>query len=124
MKINSELTNFTTSNKQIELIESIEYVHGPLLTTEELLKLRSVNAFVKRYFESQNLHYSQVLSVSNELITCKAFVGHEQVSECTESTFNKARVKAAILAIQEFNIDLLKLWLCHHKEDLQNYLNV
>lgn len=124
MHINPELSNFNTSDKQIELIESIEYVQGPQLTIDQLLKLRSVNGFVKRCFENQNHQYSQVLSVSNDLVTCKVFVDNEQVSECTETTFNKARVKAAILAMQEFDLELLRLWLADHKGDLQNYLNV
>lgn len=124
MQINPDLRDFNTSDKQIELIESIGYIQGPQLTIDQLLQLRSVNAFVKRCFENHNHQYTQVLSVSNNLVTCKVFVDNEQVSECTEATFNKARVKAAILAMQEFDLELLRLWLADHKSDLQNYLNV
>jgi hypothetical protein len=96
---------------------------GNLLSLDDLLETRSISSFVKKYFEGQNARYTQILSVSNGLITCRTYINGEMASESTEDTFNKARVKAAILAMQECNIELLKKWLSIHKDELQRYLN-
>ena len=85
------------------------------------MQVRSVCSFVKKYFESNNIRYTQVVSADNNQITCRAFIDGVLASESREDTFNKARTKASILAMQDHNIDLLKTWLSVHKEELQRY---
>ncbi|OMJ78436.1 hypothetical protein SteCoe_21761 [Stentor coeruleus] len=124
ISLDTALNEFNTSSKQIELIESIEYVHTAEMDLDEMLSLRSINAFAKRYFENELCKYKQVISVSEGMITCKVFVDGKQVSEATARSFNHARVQAAILALQDRNFDLLKTWLEMHKAHLQAYLSI
>lgn len=112
------------SHKQIEIIESIEHIHNPTSNIESLLHLRSLTAFVKRYFESQFQNYKQTISVVDNIAVCKVFIDGNQVSEAKAKSFNHSRSQASILAMQEFNFDLLKRWLSLHKEHLQSYLSI
>lgn len=125
MEINFEkLNDYNTSSKQIQLIESIEYIHDEEISTQDMLKLRSVNSFVRKFFEKEFYKYNQVISVNDGLVTCKVYIDGTQVSEATSHTFNHARTQAAILALQEYNYEMLKTWLGLHREDLQAYLSV
>jgi predicted GNAT superfamily acetyltransferase len=124
IKIDTGLTQFKSSGKQIELLESIEYIHDPEIETNELLSLHSLNAFTKRYFENNYHRYKQVISASEGFVTCKVFIDGTQISEATARSFNHARTQAAVLAMQDHNFDLLKQWLGLHKDHLQSYLSV
>ena len=125
MEINFEkLNDYNTSSKQIQLIESIEYIHDEEISTQDMLKVRSVNSFVRKFFEKEFYKYNQVISVNDGLVTCKVYIDGTQVSEATSQTFNHARTQAAILALQEYNYEMLKTWLGLHREDLQAYLSV
>ena len=108
ISMNSGIEEFNTSNKQIELIESMEYVQGPEIDIDSILKLRSISAFVKRYFEGKLFQYKQVLSINDGSVVCKVFLDGKLFSESKARTFNHSRTQAAILALQDYDFEMLK----------------
>ena len=123
MEIPKESVSELSSRKQIEIIESIDYIHSAEMITEELLKLRCITAFAKRYFESEHSTYNQIISVVENRIITKGYVNGEVVSISSEVTFNKSRANASILALQDRNFDLLTRWLTLHIEDHKAYIS-
>ena len=109
------------SNQPTHLQNSELNSQNKRLHLEELMQVRSICSFVKKYFELNNIKYTQIVSADNNQIICRAFIDGALASESREDTFNKARIKASILAMQDHNIDLLKSWLSIHKEELQRY---
>ena len=121
---NMKIASFCKENK----IKVFYYISPKVWAwnTKRAYKIKRLvdHMFVILPFEKEFYKYNQVISVNDGLVTCKVYIDGTQVSEATSQTFNHARTQAAILALQEYNYEMLKTWLGLHREDLQAYLSV
>ncbi|CAG9332888.1 unnamed protein product [Blepharisma stoltei] len=91
--------------------------------TEDLMSIRSITVFAKRFFELRNIKFRQVVMREKDKISAKVYINDILAGEQSHpNSFNRCRVISIIRAFDKDDVEILKEWMKVHKDDLENYL--
>jgi len=89
---------------------------------ESLLELKSLLLLNKRYFSLESKTYKHTLESKDGVITARAYLDDQLVSEVATRSFFNSRFGAAALVLEHYNKALFWKWLSQHKSYLSSKL--
>ncbi|CAG9325194.1 unnamed protein product [Blepharisma stoltei] len=100
-----------------------EYINKKPNQVEELMKIRSITVFAKKFFEMHKMKFKQTITHERDKIISKVFIdGNLAGQQSHPTSLNRCRVTSAILAFDSYDVEILRDWMKMHKSDLEDYL--